>query len=384
MSKIAKVRIREVAVPLRTPFVISGGAMAMRRSLVVELEDRQGVVGYGESAPFEFPFYSGETTDSVRLSLQDLLLPRVLGENVTDSVRLHAILKDGVRGHHFARAGVETAWWDLEARRRDTSLAGLVAERLQALDVPEQYRHLTGSVACGVALGIPPEGEEGRLREEVRAAVAAGFRRIKLKVRPGWSTQPVRLTLDELRARDVDLPVWVDGNGAFDPVGDADEMARLRAEPILFVEQPFPPDGWWDSAVAEHQPGAPICLDETLTSDAVARQVLAMEGPTIWNLKVQRLGGLEEACRVYARGIGGGARMWVGTMPETGLGAQAALALAGLSGIAYPTDIEPSERWFEEGTDLVPLHMSDEGRIAVPERPPEPDLGRSRVVWQAP
>lgn len=384
MSEIVHARLLEVAVPLKTAFAISGGAMAVRRSLVVALEDRDGLVGYGESAPFERPFYSSETLASVCVSLRDLMIPRVLGRAFPDSAALHVALDEGIRGHHFARAGVETAWWDLEARRRETSLANLVAERLAALGVPPEHRRMTGSVVCGVALGIPPEGDPDRLRDEVRDAVRAGFQRVKLKVRPGWSTEPVRLAREVLAELGTDLPLWVDGNGAFDPEQDAEELVRLRAEPILFVEQPFAPDGWWDSAVVNRQPGAPICLDETLSSDSVARQVLDMGGPAIWNLKVQRLGGLEETCRVYARGIRAGVRLWVGTMPETGLGAQAALAVAGLSGVAYPTDIEPSDRWFEEGTDLVTLRMNADGRIAVPDECPDPDLGTARIRWESP
>jgi len=110
----------------------------------------------------------------------------------------------------------------------------------------------------------------------------------------------------------------------------------------------------------------PICLDESLTSADMARQVVAMEGPRVWNVKIQRVGGLEEACRIYRIGVETGARLWGGTMPETGVGAQAMLALGCHAGFVFPSDLEPSERWYAPDTDLVALTMDDSGNMMVP------------------
>src|SRR5687768_6803339 len=145
--RIDRVELYELTLPLEQPFVISGGVMRERRSLVVALYDDEGHVGWGESPPFELPFYSEETLAGARHLLQRVLLPRVEGRTFDDPEAVDAELRVGVRGNNFARAGVETAAWDLEASRRNTGLAALLAERLG-----EPH---AASIACGVALGIP-------------------------------------------------------------------------------------------------------------------------------------------------------------------------------------------------------------------------------------
>lgn len=363
---VRRAAVYEAALPLRQPFRISGGVMRVRRSLIVMLEDGEGNTGFGESAPFELPFYSGETTASALACLRDVLLPKIVGVSLTHPTELWMLLAEGVRGNRMARAGAETAWWDLHGRQRGVSLADLVTERLVELAVPPLRCERSEYVACGVALGIPEDESVETLRGEVRDAVQAGYQRVKIKVRPGWDVEPVLATQAELAALGVELPLWVDANGAYDLPSDREALQSLDRLGLLFVEQPFPGHALWDSREWERSAQTPVCLDETLISDLVARQVVEMGGPLIWNLKVQRLGGLEETCRVYARGVDAGARMWVGTMPETGVGAQSALAVACHSGCVFPTDVEASNRWYQPGTDLVDLVMSHEGRMAVP------------------
>jgi o-succinylbenzoate synthase len=367
---IRSVRLLEVAVPLRVPFTISGGTLDRRRSIVVELRDQAGRVGYGEAAPFELPFYSAETIASVRSHLLDVLVPRVIGSAFADPASLHARLTCNVRGNRMARAAVDTAWWDLRARRRNVSLATLVSERLAELGVSKPLRTPASHVACGAAIGIPRDEDPSLLEPEIAAVVARGFTRIKLKIRPGWSAEPVWVARRVLKGRGISLPMWVDGNGAYRLPDHESELRELDACDLLFVEQPFDEESLWDSVQWSARVHTPLCLDETLVSDEVARQIIAMRGPTIWNLKVQRMGGIEETCRVYARGVAVGAKLWIGTMPETGLGAQAALAFAGLAGCVFPSDLGPSDWWFEPGTDLVDVEMDSKGRIMAPAGPP--------------
>jgi O-succinylbenzoate synthase len=380
---IRRARLYEVALPLKTPFVISGGELAVRRSLIVELEDASGGRGFGESAPFEAPFYSAETTASARACLAEELLPRVLAQPVASSEAMHQLLGEGVRGNRMARAGAETAWWDLRAARLGVSLAETVSRRLAELGVAEANRQRRPSIECGVALGIPGDGDVARLKEEIRAAVARGYRRVKLKVRPGWDHEAVAAAVEVFAELGRTLPLWVDANGAYRAECDRDALRALDAFDLLFIEQPFSEDALWDAAVWNRVAATPVCLDESLVSDEAARQVIEMGGPMIWNLKVQRLGGLEETCRVYARGIEHGAQLWMGTMPETGLGAQASLAVAGHSGFDFPSDLEPSERWYGPGIDLLDLQMDRVGRMAVPHASVEPVLGpTARLVCE--
>lgn len=372
--RIQRTRVYEVALPLREPFVISGGTMTVRRSLIVELKDSDGKIGFGESAPFERPFYSSETVASARACLRDVLLARVFDQPVTDPWRCAELLASGVRGNRMARAGVETAWWDLIAARRGVTLAALVSERLEQLGVAARWRSARGHIDCGIALGIPPGENVSVLRTWVAQALGRGYRRIKLKVRPGWDVEPVVVAREEMQRARREVPLWVDANGAYHPERDRDALRELDRQGLLFLEQPFPEDALWDSRELGRELKTPVCLDESLVSDDVARQVIAMDGPRIWNIKIQRVGGLDEACRIYARAVAAGIALWGGTMPETGLGAQAMLALGGHAGFVYPSDVEPSERWYPPGGDLVELIMDGQGRMPIPNARPDPRM----------
>jgi O-succinylbenzoate synthase len=348
--------------------------MRERRSLVVELEDLDGARGYGESAPFEAPFYSSETTSSARACLVEWLLPRLVGRDVSDTQELAELLRDGIRGNEMAKAGVDTAWWDLAAARQGVPLATLVTRRLDALGVAPGLVERRDRIECGVALGIPEHGDLRALRHEVEAALLRGYRRIKLKVRPGWDVAAVRATREVMGGAYPEVPLTVDANGAYDLGTHQGALRGLDALGLLYIEQPLPGNMLWDLAELGRRIATPVCLDETLTSAAVGRQVLALDGPTVWNLKIQRVGGLEEACRIYALACEAGVRLWAGTMPETGLGAQAMLALACHAGFTYPSDLEPSDRWYPPGTDLVALEMDADGTMPVPSERPSLEL----------
>ncbi|MGH7537113.1 MAG: enolase C-terminal domain-like protein, partial [Gemmatimonadales bacterium] len=204
--RVSKAELFELTLPLVEPFVISGGAIRERRSLVVVLHDEAGLAGYGESPPFELPFYSEETLATARHLITRVLLPRVIDREFESPEALDAVLRVGVRGNPFARAGVETAAWDLEAHRRHTGLAALLAERLGTATA--------GAVPCGVALGIPEDRQPGTLAHRVADALRLGYRRVKIKVMPGWDEIAVRAARDAMAG--VDLPLTVDANGAYE------------------------------------------------------------------------------------------------------------------------------------------------------------------------
>jgi O-succinylbenzoate synthase len=274
----------------------------------------------------------------------------------------------------MAKAGVETAWWDLCAARERTTLATLVGRRLEELAVEPEWRKRRDRIDCGVALGIPPGEDKAVLRTWIQQALQRGYRRIKLKVRPGWDVEPVRMAHEEMRKAGRTIPLWVDANGAYQLERDHQALQQIDSLGLLFIEQPLPDDALWDSCALARLLQTSICFDESLISDDVARQIVEMNGPRIWNVKIQRVGGLEEACRIYARATQSSVALWGGTMPETGIGAQAMLALCAYAGFVYPSDIEPSERWYEAGTDLIELEMSDDGTMLVPGRRPALEL----------
>ncbi len=353
---IERIELYELTLPLLEPFIISGGTMIVRRSLVVVLHDSEGHRGYGESPPFELPFYSEETLPGARDLLERVLMPRVVAARIQSPEEVEAVLAVGVRGNRFARAGLETAAWDLEAARRKTGLAALLAERTGVKSAKE--------ISCGVALGIPHDRSTETLRRWIDEALARGYQRVKIKVAPEWDLKPVTAAREAMSGSG--LPLTVDANGGYEWPEHESNLRWLDAAGLLYIEQPLAPDELVGHAHLGEELGTPICLDETLKDARAARQIMQLGGPRIWNIKVHRMGGLSEVCRVYALAQNYGAELWAGTMPESGIGSQAALAAASLPGFVYPSDLEPSTRWFGRNTDVIKLSMSDHGRMAVP------------------
>ncbi|HXE84270.1 MAG TPA: o-succinylbenzoate synthase [Gemmatimonadales bacterium] len=358
MTRITRAELFELTLPLVEPFVISGGTMTERRSIVVVLHDDAGHTGYGESPPFQFPFYSEETLSSARDMIARVLLPRIVGNEFDGPEAVNAAVGEAVRGNWFARAGIETAAWDLEAHARGTGLAGLLAQRLGVT--------AAASVRCGVALGIPPDRDPAALTRAVYDAVRHGYARVKIKVAPGWDEAAVAAARRGLEGSD--LPLTVDANGAYEWPRDERALRALDDAGLLYIEQPLHPDELVGHARLGEALRTPICLDETLRDARAARQVVALNGPKVWNIKVHRIGGLTELCRIYRLAADYGAKLWAGTMPESGIGSQCALAAAALPLFVYPSDLEPSSRWFGRNGDVIKLTMGKDGRMAVPQQ----------------
>ncbi len=353
---IERIELYELTLPLVEPFIISGGTMTHRRSLVVVLHDDEGHRGYGESPPFELPFYSEETLAGARYLLEQVLIPRLMSAGIDSARAAEDVLSQGVRGNRFARAALDTALWDLEAARQGTGLAGLLAERLRV----EPAR----SIACGVALGIPQDRSLDTLRRWVSEALARGYRRVKIKVAPGWDSVPVAAVKQAMAASGI--PLTVDANGAYEWPEHEANLRSLDQAGLLYIEQPLAPDELVGHARLARELRTPICLDETLHDARAAQQIADLAGPRVWNIKVHRVGGLTEVCRLYQLAYEFGAELWAGTMPESGIGSQAAIAAAALPGFVYPSDVEPSARWFGKGADVIELTMTPDGHMSVP------------------
>ena len=356
--RIAQVELYDLELPFVEPFIISGGRIDARRSVVVVLRDDQGHVGYGEAAPDELPFYSEETLASARDLITHVLVPRVAGRDFDSPEAVDAALREHVRGNPFARAGVETAAWDLEAHRRGTGVAHLVAERLGVA------AGAGASFACGVAIGIPEDRRAETLTRRVYDALRHGYRRVKIKVAPGWDDGAVRAARAGMAGTDV--PLTVDANGAYSWPEHERALRALDDAGLLYIEQPLAPEELVGHARLAQTLKTALCVDETLRDAGTARQLVALGGPMVWNIKVHRVGGLTEACRIYRAAAECGAKVWAGTMPESGIGSQAGIAIAALPACAFPSDLEPSARWFGRDVDVIKLTMSREGRMPVP------------------
>ncbi|HSJ75501.1 MAG TPA: enolase C-terminal domain-like protein, partial [Gemmatimonadales bacterium] len=266
------------------------------------------------------------------------------------------LLHDGIRGNRFARAAVDTALWDLEAARRGTGLAQVLADRLGVECSP--------AIDCGVALGIPADRSLQTLRRWIEQAIPRGYRRVKIKIAPGWDAAPIKAAAETMAGSG--LPLTVDANGAYQWPEQKDALLALDQNDLLYIEQPLPPDELVGHARLSHQLRTQVCVDETLHDARAARQIIELDGPRVWNIKVHRVGGLTEVCRIYPLAISYGAKLWAGTMPESGIGSQAAIAAAALPGFVYPSDVEPSTRWFGPDADVIPLIMDSQGRMQVP------------------
>jgi len=354
--RLTRIELHDLSLPLAEPFIISGGTMTVRRSLVVILHDDAGHLGYGESPPFELPFYSEETLGSARLLLAEVLMPRLLDRELDGPEAVDAALRQGVRGNPFARAALETAAWDLEAHRRGTGIAALLGERLGVRPA--------ASIRCGVALGIPPDRSTDALRRWIDEALALGYRRVKIKVAPGWDAEPVAAARRALEGSGI--PLTVDANGGYEWPRHESNLRGLDDAGLLYIEQPLAPDELVGHVRLSQTLRTPVCVDESLHGATAARELAELGGPRVWNVKVHRMGGLTEVCRVVTIAREHGAELWAGTMPESGLGSQAALAAAALPEFVYPSDLEPSARWFGPGADLIELRMGADGTMEVP------------------
>jgi O-succinylbenzoate synthase len=334
-----RVALHRVSVPLVEPFRISNGSVAEKDVVLVEVTTDRGVVGWGEASPMSGSFYSDDTPESVWLALKERLIPLVLANGEIDAPRFFERLRE-VPGEAFAKAGLEGALWDAHARSLNTPLC----ELLGATPKP---------IPSGLAVGI--YDTVGELIERVERYVALGYRRVKIKIQPGWDVEPVAA----VRVRFPRLPLMVDANAAY-ALDDAEIFVKLDAYDLLMFEQPLARGAHADSAELQRRVRTPVCADESAESLADVEEIIERDAARIVNIKIQRVGGLSEARLMLGRVCAAGLGCWLGTMPELGVASAQGLHLAALEGFNYPTDIEASARWFVD--DVIEPHITIDGR----------------------
>ena len=337
--RIDQIELRELDMRLRFRFETSFGVEQDRRVLLVTVRG-EGGEGIAECVAGEHPGYSYETNDTAWGVLTDFIAPAVVGKSFdTPAQLLHALRS--VRGHNMAVAAVEMAFWDLWAR---------------SLGLP-LWRLLGGvrtEVPVGVSLGIQATAEA--TAELARQHVAEGYKRVKLKIKPGWDVAPVRAVREALP--DVDLTV--DANSAYRLV-DAAVLRRLDDFDLAYVEQPLAYDDLVDHAELQRQLRTAICLDESIHSAEDARKGLQIGAGRIINVKVGRVRG-------YTQAVSFGAPVWCGGMLESGIGRAHNLHLSSLEGFVLPGDTSSASRYWEE--DIVePLLDAVDGVQQVPQGP---------------
>jgi o-succinylbenzoate synthase len=342
---IEMIRLHRVAMPLVTPFRTSYGVEHERDVVLVEVITSEAC-GWGECVALAEPSYSCEYADGALDVLRRFLVPRVLDNAAVAAKDLAAVMAP-VKGHHMAKAAIEMALLDAELRARSISLAEFLGSTAT-------------HVESGLAVGIM--GDLDALCDAVDAAVAQGYRRVKLKIEPEWDVEPVRAVRD----RHPHLPLQVDANGSY-TLADVGTLAALDPFELLLIEQPLAEDDLLGHAALSREITTPVCLDETITSANVAALALELGACSIVNLKPGRVGGLFEAVRIHDLCRARDVPLWCGGMFETGLGRAANLALASLPGFSLPSDLAASDHYYEP--DLTKPFVLDRGRLAVPNTP---------------
>jgi o-succinylbenzoate synthase len=345
---ISAVELRELRLPLIHFFETSFGRTTERRIVLARVVDSDGADGWGEYTAGEGPFYSEEWTDAGWSTLVEFLAPAVVGRELETAAGASDLMRP-VRGNRMAKAAIETACWDLEAKRRGVPL----------------WKHIGGTrkeIRCGVSIGIQTSPEV--LIEKIEKEVAAGYQRIKIKIKPGWDLN----VIEQVRDKFPDIALMGDANSAY-TLHDTALFQELDRFGLMMVEQPLAYDDIFDHAKLQAEIKTPICLDESIRTRDDAIHAIAMGSCRIINLKLGRVGGhwhakqIERVCREK------NVPVWCGGMLESGIGRAHNIAMATLEGFTLPGDVSASSRYWDEDIIEPPVTVSRWGTIAVPEKP---------------
>ncbi len=348
---VERVVLTHLRIPFKEPFRISAGEVAIKDAILVAVET-QSTIGLGESSPMAAGFgYSTDTPEGCWHDLTNSLAPSLLGQSFVTPEDITKLASTW-RASRFAVAGVETALWDLLGQVHHATIAELLGA--------SEARIALG-VESGLAVGIYPTIVE--LITTVESHLEAGYRRVKLKIRPGEDVELVRA----VRQHFGDVPLVVDANGSY-TIADLDVLRELDRYDLLMIEQPMAAADIEGSAALQRTIETPVCLDET--ADSLERTVAAIEcgAGRIVNLKLQRVGGFSAAQAIHDICWRHGIDCWVGSMPELGIGQAHGIQLATLANCKYPSDLAPSARWFVDDYTVPLIEHASPGVIHVPER----------------
>jgi O-succinylbenzoate synthase len=344
--RIDRIELTHVRIPLVEPFRISNGAVAEKDGIVVAVSS-DGLTGFGESSPMAGSFYSSDTPESCWAALDRELAPAAVGRAFASLDEASSWL-DSLPQSNFAKVGIETALWDLEAQRRGIPLHRLLGGERDAVE-------------SGLAVGLYDSTAD--LCRAIERHLTEGYRRVKIKIARGHDIALV----EAVRTRFPEIRLMTDANADYS-LEHRDIFRRLDEFGLLMYEQPLGGRMLAESAELQRDLRTPICLDESLESVADLEQAIALGSCRIANIKIQRVGGFRNALRVYETCRRAGLSIWIGTMPELGIGQAQGAALSSLAGCGYPTDVEASLRWFRD--DIIePFLEVRDGLIQLPRAP---------------
>lgn len=346
--KISKIELIEINLPLVHFFETSFGRTYERRIILTRAIAANGAEGWGEVTCGETPSYSEEWTDAAWATIEKILAPLVLGKELGAAADVWDLMRN-VRGNRMAKAAIETAVWDLEAR---------------ALNVP-LWKHLGGvraEIACGVSIGIQDSVEE--LFDKIQTELDAGYQRIKIKIKPGWDFE----VIEKVRARFGAIQLMGDANSAYF-LDDIELFRQMDAFDLMMFEQPLAHDDMLDHAKLQREIRTPICLDESIHSPEDARKAIELEACKIINVKLGRVGGHAQAKLVEEIARVNNIPVWCGGMLESGIGRAHNIAMSTLEGFTLPGDVSASKRYWHEDIIEPEVSVTETGTIVAPEGP---------------
>jgi o-succinylbenzoate synthase len=347
LMRVESITLRKLRMRLKSPFETSFGITHDRPVLLVELQ-ADGFTGWSEVTATQGPFYNSESIDIAWLVIREFLAPLILGKSLACASEARRYFC-AVRGHEMARAGIENALWDIEAQQRSVPLATLLGGTQT-------------EVACGVSLGLQPTPD--KLLEKVAIEIAAGYQRIKIKIRPGMDLAYI----SAVRNAFPDIRLSVDANSAY-TLDDIDLLRQFDDFNLLMIEQPL----WWDDiynhAKLQKQLKTWICLDESIRQLRDAQTAIDLEACGIINIKLGRVGGYSSAQRIQAWCLSQNIPAWCGGMLECGIGRAHNIAVSSLPGYTLPGDVSASQRYWAEDVIEPEVTVTSQGTIRVPQTP---------------
>lgn len=345
--RLTKLTLREIHMELIEPFQTSFDTSKDRRILLVEAET-DGATGWAESTAGEDPFYSYETVETAWHIIRDFIWPILRRRELASAADVWDLLAP-IRGHNMAKGGVEAALWDAEAKQKGVPLAKLLGG-------------VRDEIACGVSIGIQPSID--KLLAKVERELAAGYQRIKIKIKPGYEVEPVRA----LREKFPRIRLMVDANSAF-TLADAPLLKQLDAYYLIMIEQPLGWDDIFAHAALQRQLETPICLDESIHDVEHARAAIELGACRIINIKLGRIGGHTAARRLHDLCQFRSVPVWCGGMLESGIGRAHNIAISTLPDFSLPGDVSASRRYWHEDIIEPEVEVSRQGTIRVPSAP---------------
>lgn len=347
MIQIERLTLREIRLPLKEPFEISSGTVTDRRIFLLQLRDVNGITAWGECVAGEAPNYTAETVETAWLAIREWIAPRVLGRAFHHPREIFPVLEENFRGHNMAKAAVEMGAWELAAQIQGVPLSRLLGGTRE-------------KIAAGISLGIQKKTEI--LVKKAAACRARGYRKIKIKIKPGADVPFVAAVREALGP---EAPMMVDANNAFS-LDDIDLLKKLDAFDLIMIEQPLAWDDIVRHAALQKQLKTPICLDESITGRDKAEDMLALGSGRIINIKPGRVGGFTAAIAIHDFCAQNGIPVWCGGMLESGIGRAHNVALASLPNFVLPGDLSPSSRYWERDIVTPEWTMDAEGMVTVP------------------